>query len=141
MNLNQVTLPVTDFDAAVAFYRAMGFELIVHSPPRYARFACTEGDATFSLHTADRGSAGTGVIVYFECADLDARVERLRAAGIAFTQLPTDQSWQWREARLLDPSGNELCLFRAGEFRRNPPWRVASGPGGPKTTAGSRHDA
>ncbi|HEU4812892.1 MAG TPA: VOC family protein [Xanthomonadaceae bacterium] len=124
MNLNQVILPVTDFDAAVGFYRAMGFELIVHSPPRYARFGCPEGDSTFSLHTADRSSAGTGVIVYFECADLDAQVEQLREAGIEFTQLPTDQPWQWREARLLDPSGNELCLFWGGEIRKNPPWRV-----------------
>ena len=38
MNLNQITLPTTDFDRSVAFYRGMGFTLIVHSPPRYARF-------------------------------------------------------------------------------------------------------
>lgn len=124
MNLNQITLPVTDFEESVAFYRAMGFELIVHSPPRYARFGCPEGDSTFSLHTADHSPAGNDVVVYFECADLDARVERLRAAGIEFAQPPTDQPWCWREARLLDPSGNELCLFSAGEFRKNPPWRV-----------------
>lgn len=124
MNLNQVTLPMTDFDASVAFYRAMGFELIVHSPPRYARFGCPEGDATFSLHAAEHDRAPTGVVVYFECVDLDDRVERVRASGIALTQAPTDQPWGWREARLLDPSGNELCLFSAGEFRKNPPWRV-----------------
>lgn len=69
MNLNQVTLPVTDFDRSVAFHRPMGFGLIV--------------------------------VVYFEC-----------------------QAWGWREARMLDPSGNELCLFSAGEFRKDPPWRV-----------------
>lgn len=126
MNLNQVTLPVAGFDEAVAFYRTMGFELIVHSPPRYARFGCPEGDSTFSLHIAERASTGSGVVIYFECADLDARVERLRATGVEFTQLPTDQSWGWREARLLDPSGNELCLFSGGKFRKNPPWRVAT---------------
>lgn len=124
MDLNQVTLPVDDFDRSVAFYRAMGFELIVHSPPRYARFGCPEGDSTFSLHVVDHASAGNDVVVYFECAHLDDRVEHLRAAGIEFTLLPTDQPWGWREARLLDPSGNELCLFSAGEFRKNPPWRV-----------------
>ena len=125
MNLNQITLPVVDFDGSVAFYRAMGFELIVHSPPRYARFGCPEGDSTFSLHVAEHSPAGNGVVVYFECVDLDARVERVRSAGIAFSQLPVEQSWGWREARLHDPSGNELCLFSAGEFRKNPPWRVA----------------
>lgn len=131
MNLNQVTLPVTDFDRSVAFYRAMGFELIVHSPPRYARFGCPEGDSTFSLHTTDQSPARNDVVVYFECADLDDRVGRLRADGIEFILLPTDQSWGWREARLRDPSGNELCLFTAGEFRKNPPWRVKPGRGSP----------
>src|SRR5688500_8090580 len=54
VNLNQITLPATDFDRSVVFYRDMGFTLIVHSPPRYARFECPDGDATFSLHSVDR---------------------------------------------------------------------------------------
>lgn len=124
MNLNQVTLPATDFESSVDFYRAMGFELIVHSPPRYARFGCPEGDSTFSLHVAERPSAGNGVVVYFECANLGARVDHALAAGIEFIHAPIDQPWGWCEARLLDPSGNELCLFAAGEFRKDPPWRV-----------------
>lgn len=128
MNLNQVTLPVIDFDRSVAFYREMGFTLIVHSPPRYARFECPEGDATFSLHSVDASVASTGVVVYFECADLDARVARLLAAGLEFTRLPTDERWLWREARLDDPSGNAICLFWAGTHRKYPPWRVAAQP-------------
>ena len=126
MNLNQVTLPVTEFDQTVAFYRNMGFTLIVHSPPRYARFECPDGDSTFSLHSVPEAPGNTGVVVYFECSDLDSRVEQLVAAGIEFTQLPTDEHWLWREARLTDPSGNVICLFWAGDNRRNPPWRVAA---------------
>ena len=126
MNLNQVTLPVTEFDQTVAFYRNMGFTLIVHSPPRYARFECPDGDSTFSLHSVPKPPGNTGVVVYFECSDLDSRVEQLIAAGLKFTQLPTDEQWLWREARLIDPSGNVICLFWAGDNRRNPPWRVAA---------------
>ena len=126
MNLNQVTLPVTDFDRSVAFYRDMGFTLIVHSPPRYARFECPDGDSTFSLHSIDQTTGDTGVVVYFECADLDTKVASLLAIGFEFSQLPTDESWLWREARITDPSGNVICLFWAGENRRNPPWRVAA---------------
>ena len=37
MDLNQVTLPALDVAAAVAFYRTMGFELVVDAP-HYARF-------------------------------------------------------------------------------------------------------
>jgi len=126
MNLNQITLPVTDFGASVAFYSRMGFTLIVYSPPRYARFECPEGDATFSLHTHDGFAGNTGLVVYFECADLDSRVQRLLAAGFKFSQLPTDESWLWREARLSDPSGNMVCLFWGGDNRKNPPWRVVA---------------
>ena len=125
MNLNQITLPVADLDEAVAFYRNMGFLLIVHAPPRYARFECTEGEATFSLRADAIRRQETGVVVYFECADLDATVQALQAAGFTFAQLPKDEPWLWREARLVDPSGNVICLFRAGDNRRNPPWRLA----------------
>ena len=126
MNLNQVTLPAVDFDRSVAFYRNMGFTLIVHSPPRYARFECPEGDSTFSLHAVDNPASDTGVVVYFECSDLDSRVERLVSAGFEFSKLPVDERWLWREARLNDPSGNVLCLFWGGSNRKNPPWRVAA---------------
>jgi catechol 2,3-dioxygenase-like lactoylglutathione lyase family enzyme len=126
LDLNQVTLPVTDIDRSVAFYREMGFTLIVHSPPRYARFECPDGDSTFSLHTVDHPVKTSGVVVYFECSDLDIRVQRLLTAGFEFTQLPTDERWLWREARLTDPSGNVLCLFWAGNNRKDPPWRVVA---------------
>lgn len=126
MNLNQITLPVTDFDLTVTFYRKMGLVLIVHSPPRYARFECPDGDATFSLHSVPDPISSKGVVVYFECRDLDDRVEHLRTAGFEFTKLPTDERWLWREARLTDPSGNIICLFWAGDNRKNPPWRITT---------------
>lgn len=122
MNLNQITLPALDVGAAVAFYRAMGFTQIVDAP-HYARFECPEGDATFSVHQVS-SAPPTGMVVYFECAELDARVANLVAQGFVFTKPPTDERWLWREARLLDPSGNVLCLFSAGENRKNPPWRL-----------------
>lgn len=126
MNLNQITLPASDVAACIDFYRQMGFTLVVDSAPRYARFECTDGGATFSLHHVENAQADSGYLVYFECEDLDARVSHLQSRGIAFDQLPADQPWLWREARLSDPSGNRLCLFHAGENRRYPPWRVSA---------------
>jgi hypothetical protein len=32
--------------------------------------------------------------------------------------------WLWREARLRDPDGHRVCLYRAGQNRKNPPWRL-----------------
>ncbi len=123
MNLNQITLSATDVEAAVAFYRALGLRQIVGSP-HYARFESPEGEATFSVHLADRVPADTGVVVYFECVELDATVARLQSQGLVFEQLPRDEPWLWREARLRDPSGNVICLYHAGENRRHPPWRL-----------------
>jgi hydroxymethylpyrimidine/phosphomethylpyrimidine kinase len=125
MNLNQVTLPAVDYDSSVAFYRRLGLCQIVDSPGRYARFECP-GGATLSIHVEKGASAGDA-IVCLEAADLDARVARLQAEGIAFETPPTDQSWGWREAHLRDPAGNRLCLYRAGEYRRFPPWRLKTG--------------
>jgi hypothetical protein len=52
-------------------------------------------------------------------------VSRLAAAALRFEHDLVDQTWLWREARLRDPDGNQLCLFHAGENRLNPPWRLS----------------
>ena len=120
MRLNQVTVPALDVERSIAFYRALGLRLIVRSP-HYARFELPEGESTFSVHLTDDAQ---GASVYFECDDLDARVAALKAKGIVFDSDPIDQSWLWREAWLSDPAGVRLCLYKAGENRRYPPWRV-----------------
>ena len=125
MRLNQVTVPALDVEASVAFYRGLGLRLIVSALPRYARFECPDGDSTFSLHQVQQSPAGPGAIVYFECESLDNTVSELKGLGYRFTQDPKDEPWLWREARLVDPSGNVVCLYSAGENRRNPPWRMA----------------
>jgi len=125
MELNQITLPATDVADSVAFYRVLGCELIVESA-HYARFKSPQGEATFSVHLRDVEAAheDTQTVVYFECGALDMRVAELQALGIVFEQMPRDEPWLWREARLRDPAGNRLCLYRAGDMRLNPPWRV-----------------
>ena len=124
MEMNQVTLPVTDIERSVAFYQRLGFTQIVGNSPDYARFECNQDGPSFSLHRVERVPANSGVIVYFECADVDATVTSLKATGVQFDQEPQDQPWLWREAYLRDPDGNLLCLYHAGENRLHPPWRM-----------------
>lgn len=125
MELNQVTLPALDVAASVAFYRCMGFELIVDAP-HYARFKSTVGNATFSIHAVEALAEAPRTILYFECAALDQQVAKLKAKGLQFAQEPRDEPWLWREARLIDPSGNVVCLYHAGNNRLDPPWRVGA---------------
>ena len=123
MRLNQATMPCTDVADSVDFYTRLGLVQIVASD-HYARFVCPDGDTTLSVHVVDEVAEDAAPVVYFECDDLDLTVRKLESAGIVFDSQPEDQRWLWREARLRDPAGNEVCLYHAGENRLNPPWRI-----------------
>ena len=128
MRLNQVTVPLVDYDASVAFYTRLGLKLIVDSPPRYARFELPEGDggepATFSIEKVDGWAGGDWAEIWFESDRLDELVAELKGKGIEFESEPATMSYLWRVAHLRDPAGNRISLYHAGENRRRPPWRV-----------------
>jgi len=124
--LNQVTVTGTNYERSVEFYSRLGLSQIVDSPENgYARFE-TAGGATFSVQIDPEEKIIATTAVYLECDDLDERVELLARSGIAFEHGPRNQPWMWREARLRDPDGNIIFLYKAGEARRYPPWRVES---------------
>ncbi|WP_257324342.1 VOC family protein [Pseudoalteromonas rhizosphaerae] len=121
MNLNQITLPVSDIEKANQFYLAMGFTQIVKTD-HYSRFECPN-KATFSLLLTD-AVFSNGAVIYFESAELEKWVASLKAKGFEFESVITEQRYLWREAVLKDPSGNKIKLYWAGYNRLNPPWRV-----------------
>ncbi len=124
MNLNQVTISSTDVPKSVEFYKLLGLRLIVDALPRYARFECVDGDATFSIHHVDKVFDFNPTTVYFEDDHLESVVAQLKEKGITFTTDITEQPWLWKEAHLEDPDGNKIILFHAGKNRKNPPWRI-----------------
>lgn len=124
MNLNQITIYTDKITESIEFYKKLGLRLIVDSAPRYVRFECPDGNSTLSLHEAGKQNDESNIVLYFECKNLDEEVERLKNLGLKFDSEPIDQSWLWREAYLKDPANNKICLFYAGENRRNPPWRI-----------------
>ncbi|CAL2095311.1 VOC family protein [Tenacibaculum sp. 190524A02b] len=124
MRLNQVTIPSNNVKKSVDFYKKLGLHLIVDASPRYVRFELPDGESTFSIHYTENLPKESSITVYFEDDNLDELVKLLQGKGIQFTLLPTDQNWLWREAHLIDPDGNKLILYTAGENRKNPPWRV-----------------
>ena len=124
MNLNQVTIYTALPTETAEFFHKLGLILIVDSLPRYARLECPDGDSTLSIQHDESAAVSNNVVLYFECNDLDAEVDRLKSLGFAFDEDPTDRPWLWRQAYLKDPNGNKICLFKAGDNRKNPPWRV-----------------
>ena len=129
MNLNQVAIYTSKPIETAEFFQKLGLKIIVDSLPRYARLECPDGDSTLSIQQAETRPLGSvsslqPIVLYFECDDLDADVARLKSLGLAFDEDPTDRPWLWRQAYLKDPNGNKICLFHAGDNRKNPPWRV-----------------
>lgn len=124
MNLNQVTIYSARPVETVEFFEKLGLKRIVDSLPRYARLECPDGESTLSVNIDDEAVTTNNIVLYFECDDLDSEVERLKSLGLEFDEDPADRDWLWRQAYLRDPNGNKICLFRAGQNRKNPPWRV-----------------
>src|SRR5690625_924343 len=122
MRLNQVTVGSTDIDRSERFYRLLGLRLIVKTDD-YLRFECTAGDSTFSVERVSAVPAGGQWRFSSETNHRAGQYQRVGGL-VEFSQPPRDMPWLWREARLRDPDGPPLCLFHAGETRRNPPWRL-----------------
>ena len=124
MNLNQVTIPSLDVGRSKDFYEKLGLKLIVNALPRYVRLECPDGESTLSIHKVEQLTSGPGITLYFEHEKLDDKVSKLKDQGVTFVGETEDKDWLWREAHLKDPDGHQLTLFKAGENRKNPPWRV-----------------
>lgn len=113
---------VNDVDAAIAFYAAqLGFKTEMHPAPGFAEIS--RGDLHIYL-TAPSGAAGGGAPmpsgeaqapggwnrIHLTVEDLDATVERLKAAGCRFRNTPV-QGVGGKQILLEDPSGNLVELF------------------------------
>lgn len=114
MNFNHAMLRVSDMKKSVAFYALLFDDAarLVVGLDHYSRLAFANGNS-LSLHATEGKTApqASQNALYFEC-DVDAQFERLEAGGISFSQTPILQSWNWREAHLLDPDGHALVLFQ-----------------------------
>ena len=59
-------------------------------------------------HATPTGPRGMSLWVYTD--DVDALIERLRAAGTPIIEDPADQPWGERVARVHDPDGNLVII-------------------------------
>lgn len=120
--MNQISVGIREYAAAVTFYTWLGLRQFVGAPPDYARFETQTGE-TMSIHRVDDPQGTT--IVYLEVEDVEAFVA---VVDLPLVGAPTDRPWLGREAPLRDPSGNEICIYHAGENRRCAPRRIGGGP-------------
>jgi catechol 2,3-dioxygenase-like lactoylglutathione lyase family enzyme len=113
---------VSDVDAAVAFYREfLDFQVDMHRGPGFA--TVSRGDLRLLLNRPGAGGAGQSMPdgqapapggwnrIQLEVDDLEATVERLRAAGARFRNEIVIGNGG-KQILLEDPSGNPIELFQ-----------------------------
>lgn len=114
-SIAQLLIPVSDFEAGVAFYRdTLGIPFLFSAPPQMAFFDCSGVRLLVGVlppgQPAQRGSA-----IYFKVADIHVVHATLMDAGVQFSASPhvvhkTDAVALWL-AEFKDPDGNQLALM------------------------------
>ena len=124
MDTVSVRYIVADVEAAVAFYcDLLGFEVDIHPAPGFARLS--RGPLRLLLNMPGAGGAGKSTSrgetpapggwnrIQLEVADLEAEVDRLKAAGGRFRN-EIVQGNGGKQILIEDPSGNPTELFEPG---------------------------
>ena len=111
--IGQVLVPVSDVDAATAWYRdVLGIRLLFAFPGM--AFLDAGGVRLYLARPEEPGFDGP-VTLYFRVPDIHAAVEELEARGVAFSDRPrmifddgAQQTWMCFSR---DPDGNNVALM------------------------------
>ena len=114
---------VSDVDAAIPFYTdLLGFKLDMHPSPGFASLSLGDlrlllnrpgggGGAGQSMPSGEAPAPGGWLRFQLEVSDIDATVDRLRAAGARFrSEIITGNGG--KQILVEDPSGNPIELFQ-----------------------------
>lgn len=124
----RVTLTVSDFDRAVAFYRdTVGLHQLADWSSDHGRVILLEaGKATLELFdeaqaadidSVEAGSRVSGQVrLSLHVPDSDALADRLADAGGTRVAPAVHTPWGDHNARIQDPDGLQLTLFTPGEI-------------------------
>jgi catechol 2,3-dioxygenase-like lactoylglutathione lyase family enzyme len=112
-SINAVTLVTGDMATSAAFYRALGFELLVGgADAAFTTYGVGSGFLNIQLDAAHAPIEAIWGRVIFWVDDVDAVYARAIAAGYAATAAPADAAWGERYFHVHDPDGHELSFAR-----------------------------
>ena len=111
-SLNAVTLATHDMARAIAFYQALGFDMLYGgADAELTSFAA--GTSFLNRVGAPKGAEiGWWGRAIFYVDDVDALYASALAAGFKPEAPPQDASWGERYFHLVDPDGHELSFAR-----------------------------
>jgi hydroxymethylpyrimidine/phosphomethylpyrimidine kinase len=123
--LNQVTVTGTDYRKSVEFYRSLGPPPDRRQPgERLCAVRDRRAERRCRSRSIPKRRSRQRPRSISNATTLTSGSRSWPEAGSRSSTVPRNQPWMWREARLRDPSGNIIFLYRAGEARRFPPWRI-----------------
>ncbi|MFL5920069.1 MAG: VOC family protein [Gaiellaceae bacterium] len=97
-----------DLEAAVRFYvERIGCEEVFRFDDAYVGLT---GPVTLGLTAVQELEPPGRVSLWLYCDDVDAEIERLRAAGVGVAREPRDREWGERAGSVRDPDGNEIWI-------------------------------
>ena len=101
------TIPVTDLERALVFYRdVLGFSVMFTNGNPVTFAVVRQGAAELHL-VVQRENAGRSH-QHLMVDDLDGVCQTLRRAGLSLRQQPKVQPWGLRDLVVADPDGNTL---------------------------------
>jgi catechol 2,3-dioxygenase-like lactoylglutathione lyase family enzyme len=104
-----------DYQRSVDFYtEALGLPVVASWDDHGRGTIVAAADGEIEIFGHDGPGAPprvTGAAIAWQVADVDAEIVRLRRAGAAILEEPTDRSWGHRNAVISDPDGLRITLF------------------------------
>ena len=108
--LSAITLVTHDMEAAVRFYRLVGFEMLYGGPSAgFTSFRAGGSYLNLIAQPVEKRLSWWGRAIFYE-SDLDALYQRLVAAGIEPQAPPRDAEWVERFFHVTDPDGHEISF-------------------------------
>ncbi|MEY2435704.1 MAG: hypothetical protein QOF97_540 [Acidimicrobiaceae bacterium] len=107
--LHHAAFTVTDLDAAIAFYRILGFEPIERPDFGFPGAWLQADQAQVHLLESSELPPSPGTHVALKVGDLEALVSQLEGAGLRVGRL-AHVAGAGRQAFVNDPSGNQIEL-------------------------------
>lgn len=110
-SISAVTLRTADMAHAVAFYEALGFQLLYGgAEARFTSFRIGPGFLNLELDAAGPSRRPVWGRVVFWVDDVDAMYQRALATGVDPETAPADASWGERYFHVRDRDGHELSF-------------------------------
>ncbi len=113
MKLRHIELHTTKLEEAVRFYQLLGLKEVANQRPNHVLLGGDgkDGGTLSLLRFAVAPQIAGGPLIYFECKNVDVAHRRATEAGLDFAFAPVSKPSGRREAGLLDPDGQLVCIY------------------------------